>query len=187
MLQRIYIVTADIYVLAVLVLRQTVMFLIRHNNCSCIKRSQQSGIIFTQETKFIPLIRDIYFVFQIFFKTFYIERAVRMETCGKVFPQYLHFFSSESNIVILFRYILYHYSSELLCDKINIFFTYKSDIQIQTKYQSSLNSSKKPSTPPSICLPKSSICFEKSFNAFLVILAKILPFSFPISFKSSSE
>ena len=128
MLQRIYIVTADIYVFAVLVLGHAVMFFIRDNNCCGIERSQQSGIILTQKTKFIPLIRHIYLVFQIFFKTLYIERTVGMEACRKIFPQYFHLFSPNGNIIILFRYILYHYSFELLCDKINIFFTYLSTI-----------------------------------------------------------
>ncbi len=92
MFKRVKIVSADVYILAILIFRQLVMCFVRHNHSSGVERGQHTGIALAEEPKFIPLIRNFYLIFQIFPKSFYVESSICMKTGREVFTQNLQFF-----------------------------------------------------------------------------------------------
>ena len=83
-MQGIEVVTTDVYILAVLILRLRVMLCVRANHRSSIQRRQHTGIALTEEVVATSLTRYIHLWFNRLAKLVNVKQPLVVEALGKV-------------------------------------------------------------------------------------------------------
>ena len=108
MLQSVQIVAADIYILAVLVLRFRIVLLIRADKRSGVHVGKHTSVVLAQPIETACLIRNGSSSRQCSHESLYVKFAVSMKALGEVLFQRNHFFLSRHCISVVIHYIFDH-------------------------------------------------------------------------------
>ena len=114
MLQRIQIITTDIYILAILVLWLSIMLLVRTNERSGVHVGKHTSVVLAQPIETACLIRNGSSSRQCSLESLYVKFAVSMKALREVLLQRIHFFLSRYCISVVIHYIFYHIQFFLL-------------------------------------------------------------------------